>query len=230
MDVLQLLGDTGRVLLRVLIVSAPLLAWQFVAIWARPYRRRAGGLADPTIIAGMMVGFAILAVIMPLQVLTWDAIVDVGGFWDLETTQFADLARSMVLHGPGALLDALVTDDARRDLRAWLALAMTLWLLRVIAVWLSGPPESAVRLLVGEVATFVASVLGTVYLGPLLLWSINKLNFWTALIAVLLIQDYRYDEPPIFGRLVGAVSGFRPSRHHHPAPPPDGIPLAEDME
>jgi len=131
----------------------------------------------------------------------------------------------MVLYGPFALLDALITDDARRDLQAWLALAMTLWLVRVISVWLSGTPHGALRLVMGEVATFVASVLGTVYLGPLVLWSINELNFWTALIAVFLIQDYRYDEPPIFGRLVGAVSSFRYPRHH--LPPPEAMPATD---
>src|SRR5262249_42466516 len=154
------------------------LAWQFVAIWARPWRRRAGGLTDPTIIAGMMVGTGILTVIMPSEHLTWDAIETVGGFWDLSLWQFVGLARSIVLHGPGALLDALINDDPERDLQAWLALAMTLWLVRVIAVWLSGPPHGSDRLLLAELATFVASVIGTVYLGPLLLWSINRLNFW----------------------------------------------------
>jgi hypothetical protein len=225
MDVIDALGGIGRVLLRTFIVIAPLLAWQFVAIWARPYRRRAGGLADPTVIAGMMVGFAILAVILPPQDLTWNAIVNVGGFWDLGLIQFAELARSMVLHGPFALLNALVIDDPRRDLQAWLALAATLWLVRVIAVGLSGPPYGLGWLLIGEVATIVASVLGTVYLGPLVLWSINELNFWTALIAVFLIQDYRYDEPPIFGRLVGAVSSFRYPRHH--SAPPEAMPVTD---
>ncbi len=224
MDVLDILGDIGRVLLRTFIVIAPLLAWQFVAIWARPYRRRAGGLGDPTVIAGMMVGIAILAVLLPPEALTWDAIVSVGGLWDLSLMQFIGLARSMVLYGPGALLDALVTDDARRDLQAWLALAMTVWLVRVIAVWLSGTPHGGSRLLMGEAATFLSSIIGTVYLGPLLLWSTNELNFWLLLIAVLLIQDYRYDEPPLFARLVGAVNG---RRHPHPRFPPEAMPVPD---
>jgi hypothetical protein len=209
MDVFNLLGDLGRILLRTFVVIAPLLAWQFVALWARPWRRRAGGLADPTIIAGMMTGIGILLVILPPESLTWNAIVSVGGFWDLGLWEFADLARGMMVSGPFALLGALVQDDPARDLQAWLGLAMLLWLVRVIAVWLSGPIEGGSRLLIGETATFVASVLGTIYLGPLLLWSINRLNFWLLLIAVLLIQDYRYDEPPLFGRLVGAVNGVR---------------------
>ncbi len=209
MDVFDVLGDTGRILLRTFVVAAPLLAWQFVALWARPLRRRAGGLADPTIIAGAMVGLAILAVTLPRGALTWDGVVMVGGFWDLNLWQFVDLAHGMVVNGPGALLTVMAVDDARRDLQAWLALAMTLWLLPTIAVWLSGPPRGGGRLLLGEAATLVASIIGTVYLGPLMLWSLNRLNFWLLLIAVLLIQDYRHDEPPLFGRLVGAVAGVR---------------------
>src|SRR5215475_2927815 len=112
MDVLDLLGDVGRVLLRGFIVIAPLLAWQFVALWARPLRRRAGGLSDSTVIAGMMVGIAILAVILPPEALTWNPIVTVGGYWDLDLWQFIELARSMVANGPFELVDALVQDDA----------------------------------------------------------------------------------------------------------------------
>lgn len=227
MDVLEFLGEVGRVTLRLFIVIAPLLAWQWVALWARPDRRRAGGLADPTILAGMMVGFAILYVILPSQSLNWNAIVDVGAFWDLSLGEFVDLARSMVLHGPGALLWALLYDDPWRDLRAWLALAAVVWLIRMVGVWLAGPPHGSSRFLLAELATFVASVLGTVYLGPLVLWSINRLNFWLILVAILLIQDYRYDEPPLFGRLVGGVREFRIRRHDDvpseamPVPDPD---------
>jgi hypothetical protein len=224
MDVLELLGEVGRVLLRVFIVIAPLLAWQWVALWGRPYRRRAGGLADPTVLAGIMVGIAILAVILPPEILTWSAIVTVDGFWDLGLMQFVALARSFVLHGPVALISALISDDPFRDLHAWLTLAMTLWAIRLIAVWLSGLPFGANRFLLAEVATLVASTLGTVYLGPLLLWSINRANFWLLLFAILLIQDYRYDDPPLFGRLVGAVNA---ARHHHPRPPPEAMPVPD---
>lgn len=226
MDVLEYLGEAGRILIRVFIVIAPLLAWQWVALWTRRYRRRAGGLADPTIIAGMMVGIAILAVVLSPESLTWDAIVSVGGFWDLPLMQFVELARSMVLHGPAALLEELIHGDARRDVQAWIALAVLIWAVRAVAIWLADPPFGSGRFLLAEVATFLASVIGTVYFGPLLLWSINRLNFWLVLIAVLLIQDYRYDDPPLFGRLVGAVKGPR-HRHHGlpaevmPVPDPD---------
>jgi hypothetical protein len=224
MDVLEVLGETGRILLRVFIVIAPLLAWQWVALWGRPYRRRAGGLADPTVIAGAMVGIAILAVILPPETLTWDAIVSVGGFWDLGLTQFVELARSIVVHGPGALLSTLFYDDPQRDLRAWLSLAVTLWAIRVVAVWMAGLPSGTSRFLLAEATTFLASVGGTVYLGPLLLWSINRLNFWLLLVAVLLIQDYRYDEPPLFGRLVGAVNA---ARHRHRNLPSEAMPVPD---
>jgi len=215
MDVLAFLGEVGRLALPVFIVIAPLLAWQWIALWARPYRRRPDGLTDPTIIAGMMVGIGMLAVILRPETLSWGAIVSVGGFWDLSVGEFAELARSMMIHGPGALFAALQFDDERRDLEAWLVLAIVLWWIRMIAVWLTGPPRGTVRFLAAELVTFLASAFGTVYLGPLLFWSINRLNFWLILIAILLIQDYRYDDPPLFGRLVG---GTRLNRHAPPRP------------
>jgi hypothetical protein len=100
---------------------------------------------------------------------------------------------------------------------------MTLWLVRAIAVWLSGAPQGGSRLLLGEVATFVASIIGAVYLGPLLMWSLNRLNFWLLLIVILLIQDHRYDEPPLFGRLVGAVNGVR---HRQRAVATEAMPIS----
>ena len=221
MDVLQVFGDVGRFALRAFIVLAPLLAWQWIALWSRPWRRRAGGLADPTILAGMMVGIAMLAASFRPQMLDWDGIVSVGGFWDLDTGDFLALARNFVLHAPGALIAALEFDDRRRDLQAWLMLALVLWLARALAVWLARPPFGVQRFVLGELATFIASVFGTVYLGPLLFWSINQLNFWLFLIAILLIQDYRYDEPPLFGRLVGRIS------HHHIHPPLAGAPVPD---
>lgn len=224
MDVLDLLGEIGRILLRVFVVIAPLLAWQFVTLLAHPLRRRTGGLADPTIIAGMMVGIAILAVMLPMETLTWNAIETVGGFWDLDLWQFVSFARDVMINGPFVLLATLVEDDSRRDLQAWLALAMTLWLVRVVAVLLSGPPQGGARLAAGEVATFLASAIGTVYLGPLLLWSANRLNFWVLLVMVLLIQDYRYDDPPLLGRLVGAVNG---ARHRRRAYPSEAMPVPD---
>lgn len=221
MDVLQVIGDLARFALRAFIVLAPLLAWQWIALWARPWRRRAGGLADPTIFAGIMVGIAMLAASFRPEMLDWDGIVAVGGFWDRDTGDFLLFARSFVLHAPAALLAALTFDDWRRDLQAWLVLAVVLWLARALAVWLSQPPFGVQRFVVGELATFIASAFGTVYLGPLLFWSINQLNFWLFLIAILLIQDYRYDEPPLFGRLVGRV------RQRHVHPPLVGTPVPD---
>jgi len=223
MDVLEFLGEVGRVALRVFILIAPLLAWQWIALWGRPYRRRAGGLADPTILAGMMVGIGMLAVILRPEILSWDAIVSVGGFWDLNVAEFVELARRMAMHGPAALLAALQFDDQRRDLQAWLVLAVVLWSIRMIAVWMAGPPLGAVRFLAAELATLLASAFATVYLGPLLFWSINRLNFWLFLVAILLIQDYRYDEPPLFGRLVGGVR----LRHHAPPHPGMALPVPD---
>src|SRR6266542_4190805 len=118
MNVLEVLGTVADIALRAFVVIAPLLAWQWVAIWARPWRRRAGGLGDPTVLAGMMLGIAVLAVILPPEGLNWSAIVSVGGFWDLGLMQFVQLARSMEIHGPGALLAVLLYDDARRDMQA----------------------------------------------------------------------------------------------------------------
>ena len=185
MDVLQVFGEAARFALRAFIVLAPLLAWQWIALWSRPWRRRAGGLADPTIIAGMMAGIALLAVSFRPEMLDWNAIVSVGGYWDLDTVGFLGVARNFVLHAPGALLAALEYDDGRRNLQAWLVLALALWLVRAITVLVAGPPYGWPRFVAGELATFIASAFGTVYLGPLLFWSINQLNFWVLLVALI---------------------------------------------
>ncbi|MGE0225524.1 MAG: hypothetical protein AB7F35_23965 [Acetobacteraceae bacterium] len=201
MDVIELLGDAGRILFQVLAVVLPLLAWQWIVHMGRP-ARGTEAIIDATVVSGGMVGLAAIPYIIPPMALGWDAVVTPNGVWDLTLGEF--YAR-VVRYASAALPDlisGLLYDDQRKDLLVWLSLALTIWALRIVVALVGRGTRPAMRLLGAEVMTFAASVYGVVYLGPLLLWSVNRLNFWLLLVMILLIQDHRHNEPPVVSRLV----------------------------
>jgi hypothetical protein len=214
MDVLAFLGETGRLLLRVLVVIAPLLVWQWTFTQTRVYRDGTGPAAL-TVVASSMVGLAALTALLPDTTMTWDAIVAPGGFWDLSLPEFLWLAAGIARRALPNLLATLQFDDDRSNFQAWLAAAFALWFLRMaIGLLVVGPPGRGRRFLIHEFVTFVVGVFGAIYAGPLLLWSINRLNFWLLLVAIVLIQDCRYDEPPLVLRLAARLTQLQ-HRHHH---------------
>jgi len=215
MDVLAVIGATGRLLLGVLAVIAPLLIWQWTIVLARSYRGRPGP-AGLTVAASVMVGIAALAALIPGSILTWDAIAARGGFWELSLREFLSVSVGIARQAIPALQATLQFDDQRRNFQAWLAAAFALWLVRMVLGLVAGPPRGVRRFLLAELVCFVVGVFATIYAGPLLLWSINRLNFWIFLVLILLIQDCRYDEPPLILRL--AARPIRMFHQHHALP------------
>jgi hypothetical protein len=208
MDLLGVMVEAGRWLLRVLAVVLPLLAWQWIFALARPYRGDTGPLGL-TLAAGVMIGLAALAELFPFSPLSWDAIVAPGGLWDLSVPEFLSLSVRIVRRAVPALLAALRHGDEQRNVRTWLGAAAALWFIRLAIGLLAWPKRGGGQFLLAEIACFVAALFGTIYAGPLLLWSANRLNFWLFLVVVLLIQDYRYDRPPILQRLLRIVGRHR---------------------
>jgi hypothetical protein len=222
--VIDMLGVAGRLLLHGLVVGAPLATWQWVVLSCR-HGRGTFGVLDPTLIAGAMVGFAALAVVIPQGALGFDAVVAAGGVWDLSAGGFLHRAGTMAARGLPALAELLRTDDADRDLRVWLSLAGVLWLLHVAAGLLRAGPSRAGLFLATELATLVASVYGTLYAGLLLVWLFNQLNVWALLLLILLIEDVRHNDPPWLAKFIAATGAFalRPGRAPN-GPPPEEPP------
>lgn len=216
MDVIDLLGGVGRVLLSGLIVVLPLVAWQWVVLSSRHWRGTFG-LIDPTLIAGVMVGFAALVEVIPAGTVNFEAVVANGGVWDLSATGFLRRAAALAARGVPAIAERLHYDDADRDLRVWLSLAGAVWLLRLAAGLARGGVGRAGLFLLTEAATFVVSMYGAIYAGLLLIWLFNQLNVWWLLLLLALLQDFRNNDPPYFARLPAATGSF--ALYAQPPPP-----------
>lgn len=212
MDLLDLLGESAFHLFRAIILAAPLLVWHWTLRLTR-LPRMANGLADGTVIAAAMIGLAALALLVPPLALTWDAIMRPGGAWDLSLVAFLDRALRYLTRAVPTLLQGVVTGDDRANVLAWCGVALLVWVLRVAALLLSGQIHVRRRLLAAEAVVFAVTVHTVIYLGLLILWAINQLNFWVILVLLLLLQDYRHNHPPVLRLVLNTLTGGRSARH-----------------
>ncbi len=206
MEIFEFLGDAARLLFRVLAVVLPLLIWQWLVLLFRPTRGAAAAI-DVTVISGAMVGFAAVVSVIPPMAFGWEAIMSPLGVWDLTVAEFfARVARFAASALPD-LLEDMLREDPHKDLLLWVLLALAFWALRVAIVLVSRRARHAGRMIAAEILTFTVSLFGVVYLAPLLLWSVNRMNFWLLLVLILLIQDHRHNEPPVISRLFATLHG-----------------------
>jgi hypothetical protein len=218
MDLIDLLGEAAYYLFRALVIGAPLLLWEWTVQFSRVVRGGSGS-GDATVIAGVMLGLAALPLLIPPMALTWDAVVTPEGVWDLTLLEFLERALRYAARAGGELTGALVLDDERANLLAWCGLAMLVWTLRIGATLTQRRGRRARALLMAELIVLVTSFYGIVYVGTLALWSINQLNFWVLLVVILLLQDFRHNEPPLMPRVISMLSG----RNRHRELPPEPV-------
>ena len=215
MDLLELLGWIARGIA----ILAPLLLWRWILTVTRARRERPGPIVL-TVLASVMVGVAAAAAVLADTAPSWDSIVAVGGYWDRPLSEFPLLAIGLIRRAIPKLLAILRLDDARRDYRVWLGMAFAIWGARIFVGMFRQPRQGVFRFLVAEAIAFAAGVVATIYLGPLLLWAVNRLNFWLLLAIVLIIQDCRYGQPPKTYRiaewLTGRVSWWQARPDHRP--------------
>ncbi len=211
MDLLDLLGQAAHHLFRAIIVAAPLLLWQGGLRLTR-LARAGNGLADATVVAGAMIGLAALGLLLPPMALTWDAIMSPGGVWDLSLGGFMTRAARYVGRAVPGLVDGMVWGDERANVLAWCGVALLIWVMRVVTVIALRRANRLPRLLVSEVVVLGLTVHAIVYIGLLVLWAANQLNFWILLVLLLLLQDYRHNEPPVMRVVLNALSGGRNRR------------------
>jgi len=217
MDLLDFFGQAAYYLARAILLVLPLLAWQWSLRLTRPYRGGNGG-GDATVLSGTMIGLAALVLLIPTTALTWDAVVTPGGVWDLTLAEFLERALRYEARAVIELFGALVWDDDRTNLLAWYGLASLIWLLRLGAMLVQRRLRGGRAFLISEVVVLGASFHGTVYVGLLTLWSVNQLNFWVLPALILLLQDFRHNEPPIIPRVLTALTGGGRRDHTRPDP------------
>ena len=218
MDLLDLLGSAAHHLFRALLVAAPLLLWQWAVQYSRAVRGGSGS-GDATVASGAMIGLAALPLLIPPMALTWDGVVTPNGVWDLTLSEFMERALRYETRAVAELCAAVLWADDRANLLAWCGLALLIWALRIGTAVAQRRGHRVRGLLLTELAIFITSFHGLIYLATLALWSINQLNFWVILVVIVLIQDFRHNEPPFLPRILSALSGKR----HYPEPQADPV-------
>jgi hypothetical protein len=218
MDLLDLLGSTAFYVFRALIVVLPLLVWSWVIGLSRT-ARGGHGSGDATALAGAMFGLAALPLLIPPVALNFDAVIAPDGVWDLTVAEFFERAARYQLRAMLDVAFAMAFDDDRVNLFTWCGLALAIWTLRIGAAIGQRRGRRTGQLLTAELIVFAVSLQAVVYLGTLLLWSVNQLNFWMAVVAIFLIQDYRHNEPPLLPRIIHALSGWA----RRDSPQPEGV-------
>ena len=201
MDVLDLLSSAASYAVGPLLIIVPLLLYRWVTDSAAHWDLYGAAREDNATLAGLLLGVCLVAVTpLPGEPLGFDAVFNRGGPWDFRLEGFGALVLDRMEAAPGHLLDRLVFDDERWNLTLGVAMAAALLAGRAAAgiVW-QGWRLAAVMIAVDLfVAMFTAAL--TLYGVILTLWLCNRLNFWLFLVAILMIQEYRYNQLGLFPR------------------------------
>lgn len=201
MDVLDLLSSAASYAIGPLLIIVPLLLYRWVTDTAAHWDLYGASREDNATLAGLLLGVCLVAVTpLPGQPLSFDSVFNRGGPWDFHLETFGALVLDRMEVAPGHLLDRLVFDDERLNLLLGVAMAAALLAGRAIAgvVWQGWRQSVATIAMDLTVVLFTAAL--TLYAVILTLWLCNRLNFWLFLVAILMIQEYRYNLFGLFPR------------------------------
>jgi len=200
MDVLNLLQSAFFLLVFPVSLVLPFSLWLRVNDAAHlhdPYGSWRPALAT---FCGLALGGCMLAALWQPGSLSFAAIFEDGGCWNLSITDFAALVMQRMGDGPHRLIEVLLTDDARLNYGVVMMLVATLFAIDVGLTLASGVrgPMLLAFLLDLLMAVLTAGLL--VYTAHVGLWLLNRLNFWSIAVAILLLQEYRYGVLGLFHR------------------------------
>ena len=188
--VLALKAISGGFLIAMPVVALAMLGWlhrlpNLRGYWHVPIVTR------PAVVAGVLLGWAVLYANPHSPSFRISAIFEVGGVWDLPWTFFLQYRADPALYGYDALLPVIQSPDIAPIL-ALVMLGITILLgISIIAalVYLKGIDLAAG--LVGIVFLCLFSQVVTVYAITLVAYTFNTLNFWAAAVALVILQYYR---------------------------------------
>lgn len=202
MDVLDYLNSAGSAAVGPLLILIPLLLHRWVtdtAAHCEPYGPRR---VDNAALAGLILGICVVAVTpLPGEPLSFESVFTAGGPWDIHLEEFGTLVLDRLETGPWRLIERLSVDDERLNLTLGVGLAVALLLVRAAASAASvaghGWRLAALELALDLVIAALTAAL-TLYAVLLTLWLCNRLNFWLFAVAILMIQEYRYNVLGLF--------------------------------
>ncbi|PWC31254.1 hypothetical protein [Azospirillum sp. TSO35-2] len=201
MDVLEFLTTSGPLALVPLLVIAPLLFYRWVVDAAghwEVYGRRRVAVVE---MAGVLIGVCFIATTpLPGGALSLDGLFASGGPWDIDAVTFRTIVVERLWEAPDSLADRIARDDQRLNLTLGLGIALALLLGRQAAGFASLHWRPAVVSVAIDLIIASLTAVTTLYTALLLLWMLNRLNFWVLAVAILAIQEYRYNVLGLFHR------------------------------
>lgn len=145
----------------------------------------------PAVVAGVLLGWAVLYANPYSPSFRISAIFEVGGVWDLPWTFFLRYRANPALYGYDALVPVVQSPDTAPVLALMVLLITILLAVSVVAalIYLRGIDLAAG--LVGIAFLCLFSQVLAVYAITLIAYTFNTLNFWAAAVALVILQYYR---------------------------------------
>lgn len=200
MDVLTFLGIGALILLQPLALILPFALWFRIseaAHYHHPYGSWRPGLAT---FAGVALGICQIVAQWEPNTLTFQAIFHEGGRWELGIDEFWTLVAQRLADGPHSLMDHLLTDDERWNYSLIVFIAAILFVLDFLRTLVDGFRGPALLGFLLDITMAVLACGLTIYGVHAGLWLLNRLNFWVVLVAILLLQEFRYGVFGLFKR------------------------------
>lgn len=187
---LALRGLAGALLVALPLAMLALIGWLHRLPHLREYWH-VPIVTRPAAAAGMLLGWCLLYADPYGPSYRPASIFEVGGPWDISWTQFLRYRADPALYDASALLAVLRSPDLDPQLAFALLIAFVLLVIAFVSalVYLRGLTLAAG--LVGIAFLTTAALAITVYVTALGAYTLNTLNFWSAAVALVILQYYR---------------------------------------
>lgn len=188
---LGLRGLVGCLLISLPVASIAALGWfhrmpLLRGYWHVPIVTR------PAVIAGVLLGWGILKADPFGPSFRFAAIFEVGGPWDVPWLTFLTNRADPGLYGYDTLLPVLRTPDIAPGLALLLLVVGVMLVVAIVAAIIYLRGLELLVALVGVPFLLLFSQAVTIYSTALFAYALNTLNFWAALVALVILQYYRH--------------------------------------
>lgn len=141
---------------------------------------------------GILLGFGVLITSDTRPVYEINTILEAGGPWDLPWRAFLSTVADPSLYHYGPLWAELSADEVPTRWAVYGVILAALGFASVMAVLIL---LRGVEMIIGLIGVLFAALIAqmiTTYLITLIPYTLNTLNFWTAALALAVLQFYRY--------------------------------------
>lgn len=199
MDIIELFASGTVILVGTILIAAPLIVYRALFDTARHWHAYGAVRAGIAELSGFLIGVCfILTTPLPGGGLDFDLLFGIGGPWDLDPTEFEAMVTQILAEAPDRLAAWLARRDERQNLTLITVLALALLAGRGAWGFHGTHWRMALLTLAMDLTLAALASIATLYAVLLGLWLLNRLNFWALAVAMLVMQEYRYNTLGLF--------------------------------